>query len=30
LLVDASDATVPLIDSTREHALAAVAWTLAD
>ncbi|HRZ00623.1 MAG TPA: aspartate/glutamate racemase family protein [Burkholderiaceae bacterium] len=30
LLVDASDATVPLIDTTREHALAAVAWALAD
>ena len=30
LLVDASDATVPLFDTTELHALAAVDWALAD
>lgn len=30
LLVDSTDAAVPLIDTMREHALAAVAWALED
>jgi aspartate racemase len=30
LLVDASDASVPMFDTTRLHALGAAAWALAD